>query len=249
MTRLRHNLEQRVSIYDSYVKTDSYKSCRRKFCHKMSDITCPSGDTISKLVKKCNICLNSHIPYWVQHTACRPLLAYCTCPGWLWGWRIWWNEDWQGKPKYSEKTCLSATLSTTNPTWPDPGANPGCRSLRLVTDRLSKLMKKIRIHGILIDRKPLKRNRCFNWGKTYDIGHRLENSPQKSLWRLARQSGVYVGTAWTAIKHVDYKERVRFCNWFINHVHDGLLDPKLIFFSGYVNSQNNRYWSNETHGH
>jgi hypothetical protein len=36
-------------------------------------------------------------------------------------------------------------------------------------------------------------------------------------------------------------------------VHDGLLDPKLRFFtdeanfnlSGYVNSQNNRHWSNE----
>jgi hypothetical protein len=23
-------------------------------------------------------------------------------------WRNWWNEDWQGKPKYSEKTCPSA---------------------------------------------------------------------------------------------------------------------------------------------
>jgi hypothetical protein len=31
-------------------------------------------------------------------------LAYCTSPGWLWGWRIWWNDDWQGKLKYSEKT-------------------------------------------------------------------------------------------------------------------------------------------------
>jgi hypothetical protein len=29
---------------------------------------------------------------------------------------IVWNEDWQGKPKYSEETCPSATLSTTNPT-------------------------------------------------------------------------------------------------------------------------------------
>jgi hypothetical protein len=28
----------------------------------------------------------------------------------------WWNEEWQGKPKNSEKTCPSATLSTTNPT-------------------------------------------------------------------------------------------------------------------------------------
>jgi hypothetical protein len=43
-------------------------------------------------------------------------LVYCTYPGWLW-WRIWWNDK-QGKSKYSEKTCPSATLSTTNPTWP-----------------------------------------------------------------------------------------------------------------------------------
>jgi hypothetical protein len=54
------------------------------------------------------------------------LLAYCTCPGWFWGWRIWWNE-WQGKPKYSEKTFPDATLSTTNSTWPDPELNPGRR--------------------------------------------------------------------------------------------------------------------------
>jgi hypothetical protein len=52
------------------------------------------------------------------------LLAYRTCPGWVWGWRIWWNDDWQGKPKYSEKTCPSATLSTTNLTWPDLDSNP-----------------------------------------------------------------------------------------------------------------------------
>jgi hypothetical protein len=46
-------------------------------------------------------------------------LVYFTYPGWLWGWRIWWNDDWQGKPKYSEKTCPIATLSTTNPKWHD----------------------------------------------------------------------------------------------------------------------------------
>jgi hypothetical protein len=59
-----------------------------------------------------------HVGHW---------MAYCTCPGWLWWWRIWWNEDWQGKPKYSENTCPSTPLSTTNPTWPDPGASPGHR--------------------------------------------------------------------------------------------------------------------------
>jgi hypothetical protein len=29
---------------------------------------------------------------------------------------FWLNDVWQGKPKYSEETCPSATLSTTNPT-------------------------------------------------------------------------------------------------------------------------------------
>jgi hypothetical protein len=73
---------------------------------------------------------------WV-HSARRPLLAYCTCPWWLWGWRIWWNEDLQGKPKYSEKTYPSANLSTTNPTWPDPFSKPGRRGGKPATNRFS----------------------------------------------------------------------------------------------------------------
>jgi hypothetical protein len=36
-----------------------------------------------------------------------------------------------------EKTYPSATLSTTNPTWTDPGSNPGLRSKRSATNRLS----------------------------------------------------------------------------------------------------------------
>jgi hypothetical protein len=56
---------------------------------------------------------------------------------WWWLWRNWWNEDWQGKPKYSEKTCPSVTLSTTNPTWLDPGLNLGRRVGKPATNRLS----------------------------------------------------------------------------------------------------------------
>jgi hypothetical protein len=63
-------------------------------------------------------------------------LAYCTCPGWFWGWRTGWNE-WLGKPKYSEKTCTDATLSTTNPTCPDPELNPGRRGGKPATNRFS----------------------------------------------------------------------------------------------------------------
>jgi hypothetical protein len=56
---------------------------------------------------------------------------------WGWLWSNWWNEEWQGKPKYSEKTYPSTTLSTTNLTWPDPGSNPGRRGGKLATNRLS----------------------------------------------------------------------------------------------------------------
>jgi hypothetical protein len=43
---------------------------------------------------------------------------------WRWVWNSRWNENRQGKPKYSEKICPSATLATTNPTWPLLGLNP-----------------------------------------------------------------------------------------------------------------------------
>jgi hypothetical protein len=56
---------------------------------------------------------------------------------WGWLWSNWWNEDRQGNPKYSEKTCPGATLSTTNPTWPDPASNPGRRGGKPATNRLS----------------------------------------------------------------------------------------------------------------
>jgi hypothetical protein len=50
----------------------------------------------------------------------------------------WWkNENWQGKPKYSEKTCPGATSSTTNPTWPDLWSNPGRCGGKPETNRLS----------------------------------------------------------------------------------------------------------------
>jgi hypothetical protein len=39
---------------------------------------------------------------------------------WWWICRGRWNK-WQGKPKYSEENCPSATLCTTNPTWPKLG--------------------------------------------------------------------------------------------------------------------------------
>jgi hypothetical protein len=56
---------------------------------------------------------------------------------WLWLWRNWWNEDWQGKLKYSEKIWPSATMSTINPTRLGPVLNPGRRGGKPATNRLS----------------------------------------------------------------------------------------------------------------
>jgi hypothetical protein len=60
-----------------------------------------------------------------------PLLAYCTSSGRCVCSNRW--NAWQGKPKYSEKTCSSTSLFTTNLTWSDPGRRGGMP----VTKRLS----------------------------------------------------------------------------------------------------------------
>jgi hypothetical protein len=72
--------------------------------------------------------------------------------------RLWWvwssgcNENMQErKPKYSEKTCPSATLSTTNLTWPDVGSNLYRRGWKPATNHLSLHVFYIRdIHGLII---------------------------------------------------------------------------------------------------
>jgi hypothetical protein len=48
-----------------------------------------------------------------------------------------WNEIDRGSRSTRRKTWLSATLSTTNPTWTDPGSNPGLSDERTATNRLS----------------------------------------------------------------------------------------------------------------
>jgi hypothetical protein len=45
---------------------------------------------------------------------------------------------WTGETRSTQgKTCPNATLSTTNPTWTDPGLNPVLRGERSATNRLS----------------------------------------------------------------------------------------------------------------
>jgi hypothetical protein len=48
-----------------------------------------------------------------------------------------WNENDGKTEELGGKTCPSATLSTTNPTWTDPGSNPGLHGGRPAANRLS----------------------------------------------------------------------------------------------------------------
>jgi hypothetical protein len=52
-------------------------------------------------------------------------------PGDIWAWRPMVEWYWQEKPKKSEKPFPTATLSTENLKWTDPGANPGLSKGRL----------------------------------------------------------------------------------------------------------------------
>jgi hypothetical protein len=54
-----------------------------------------------------------------------------------------------GKSRITRRKCASATLSTTNPTWIDPGTDPGLRVESLVTNRLSHGMAITEYNGPL----------------------------------------------------------------------------------------------------
>ena len=67
------------------------------------------------------------------------------------------------------KTCPSATLSTINPTWTEPGSNPGLRGERLATNRLSHGTAYRRFN----DEKKSARKQCYQL---------MSRHPQLYLW-------------------------------------------------------------------
>jgi hypothetical protein len=49
---MKYSVEQRVFIYDTFVKHSSWRKCCRKFRRKYPDLTVPCKSTIYKIVKK-----------------------------------------------------------------------------------------------------------------------------------------------------------------------------------------------------
>jgi hypothetical protein len=154
---VKYTLEQRIFLYDSYVKKKSYKSFTRRFRHRYPGVRIPASSTILRLVKK---------------------------------------------------VCST---------------------------------------GSFLDEKYTRQNAVLTEETLDEIGARLEHSPRKSLARLAQQAQVSKTTAWRATKNLhlqpykvtqvqgieeyDYGRRTHFFYWFLQAVHDGVLDPKLKFFT------------------
>jgi hypothetical protein len=89
-----------------------------------------------------------------------------------------WNDILTGENRRTRrKTCPGASLSTTNTTWIDPGANPGLRHERPVTNDLS--------HGTALD-----------W--TY---RRTSCCVIKLCWQSNRHKTIVIKTAYTAVLH------------------------------------------------
>jgi hypothetical protein len=74
----------------------------------------------------------------VPKRGCLLTLAYYAFPRWYEFGERRWSDILTGENRRTRrKTYPSATLSTTNPTWIDPGANPGLRGERPATNDLS----------------------------------------------------------------------------------------------------------------
>lgn len=100
-----------------------------------------------------------------------------------------------------------------------------------------------------------------------NVQTRLLNSPKKSLRRLSQETGISYGTCqraakkaglrpyrvhmMQALKEADHEERRRYCQWFQDVLipRPNILsitwftDEAWFHLSGYVNTQNSRYWA------
>jgi hypothetical protein len=102
----------------------------------------------------CGHCIN--LLYQPLMRYCDDCIAVSTMKGYQW------------KLKYSEKTCASAALSTTDPTWLEQGSNPGRRGGIPTTNRLS--------YGTACETSEvgfefLEQGTVFRWGNIWQQGN------------------------------------------------------------------------------
>jgi hypothetical protein len=123
--------------------------------------------------------------------------------------------------------------------------------------------------GLLIDKKQKCKCQVLTEVKLDDTRARLGHTSRKSLKHLDQETEVSKSSARTAtqlLKLRSYKttvihtlqqrdpaSSVHFCSWFLQSVIKGEINPQLTFLSvevwchlqGYINTQNNSYWSSQ----
>jgi hypothetical protein len=112
----------------------------------------------------------------------------------------WWDDIDSGNRRTRRKTCLNATLCTTNPTWTGPGANSALRGEMSATNRLS--------HGTalcvwtnvsLVDNNRMKScSRLTDWYLisimrvvSSNISPRTEILPRSKRYQVSRESSQF----------------------------------------------------------
>ena len=145
-----------------------------------------------------------------------------------------------------------------------PGVTVPCR------ETVRCLVNKLRTTGSLNNAKTRKRKqKVLTEEKIDDINTSFTRSPNKSVRRVAQQVGISKTSVHRATKILklkpyrvsivqqlqprDDQARINFCNWILQHIVDGIVNPHLLIFSdeawfhlsGHVSSQNHRYWSTE----
>jgi hypothetical protein len=137
------------------------------------------------------------------------------------------------------------------------------------TSTIHHFIDKLKTVSLVLDKKIKRRCHILTEGILDDTSARLEHLPQKSLAKLPQQADVSVSSARTTTKLLklslykipqvhalqlrDSATRIHFCNWFIQSVNEGTLDPQLLFFTneiwfhlnGRMNMHDNQYWSSE----
>jgi hypothetical protein len=94
------------------------------------------------------------------------------------------RNEWRGKSKYSEKkTCPSATLSTTDPTWCNPGWDLGRRGGRPATNRLS-YGKAVVIIILKLDILSYPKVKSIKGTRFYQRQQNLHLPQVLGIWRL-----------------------------------------------------------------
>jgi hypothetical protein len=114
-----------------------------------------------------------------------------------------WNDTDRGKLKTRRKTCPSATLSTTNPTWTDPESNLGLRG-----EATNKFWKLVAIKNWVTtsqttqDASITKNNRLFLYNEITGIC--CKNLTKDSEFHNVASVGIKLplGFKWYIIRHI-----------------------------------------------